>query len=482
MSTPRISIQLKEWQRVAPGEPGTQLSGLFLEDDAEIKNVVRTLSTSGILGISELREGLSIETSSYVGRITLGNIQITVHPKITGMPLLRLLRYAYGLRNLDIFAGVEYAGEDQAFQELLINQLVAEVNELIARGLHRRYVRTDHDHASPRGRIDVQRIASQGGIVQSTLPCSYHPRLEDWLINQVLLQGLHLAAGLTNDRDLRIRLFRLASLFQDIVTSIKLDHIVLKKLRREMDLFFQALLSRFLRESLPDYTVQDQYRIQGMMAYDPAHNPRKRQAPELRPDYVILLQSKVVAILDAKYRDLWENALPPHMLYQLAVYALSQPERVNATILYPTMQAEAKEARIVLRDPLYGTGRAHVVLRPVNLLQMEEIISNSQNKGHIEIERTRTSFARQLVFSCQGRAMTTREQALHQLAAILVSRIHPHPLRVTTDGIHAAGYSSPSEITTCGCRTKRGGEQNATRRVACYTQPDRANRHYATAP
>src|SRR6266480_7471912 len=148
MSTPRVSIHVKEWQRITPGEPGTQLSGLFLEDDAEIKNVVRTLSTSGILGISELREGLSIETSSYVGRITLGNIQITVHPKITGMPLLRLLRYAYGLRNLDIFAGVEYAGEDQAFQELLINQLVAEVNELIARGLQRKYVRRSEEHTS----------------------------------------------------------------------------------------------------------------------------------------------------------------------------------------------------------------------------------------------------------------------------------------------------------------------------------------------
>jgi hypothetical protein len=63
------------------------------------------------------------------------------------------------------------------------------------------------------------------------------------------------------------------------------------------------------------------------------------------------------------------------------------------------MQAEAKEARIVLRDPLYGTGRAHVVLCPVNLLEMEEIINNSQDKGHVEIERIRTSFARQLVFS-----------------------------------------------------------------------------------
>jgi len=54
--------------------------------------------------------------------------------------------------------------------------------------------------------------------------------------------------------------------------------------------------------------------------------------------------------------------------------------------------------------------------------------------------------------------MTTREQALHQLAAILVSRSHPHPLRVAIDGIDAAGYSSPIGITTCGCRTKRGGE------------------------
>ena len=34
--------------------------------------------------------------------------------------------------------------------------------------------------------------------------------------------------------------------------------------------------------------------------------------------------------------------------------------------------------------------------------------------------------------------MMTREQALRQLAGMVVSRIHPHPLRVAIDGIDAA--------------------------------------------
>ena len=66
-------------------------------------------------------------------------------------------------------------------------------------------MRTDEHLASPRGKIDIQRIANQAGTLQATLPCTYHPRLEDCLVNQVLLQGLLLATRLTNNSTLRIQ-------------------------------------------------------------------------------------------------------------------------------------------------------------------------------------------------------------------------------------------------------------------------------------
>jgi 5-methylcytosine-specific restriction enzyme subunit McrC len=234
MTRSPISIDLAEWSSVAATDSRSPLAGVFLEG-TDVQNIAQQLTAAGMLVIRELREGLSIASTFYVGRIALGNIQITIHPKISGTPLIHLLQYAYGLRDLHISTMVHYESEERAFQDILVAQLIAEASELVARGLHRRYVRTDTVLASPRGRIDLQRIIKQGGVIQATIPCTYYPRLEDCLINQVLLQGLHLAALLTSDSSLRIHLYRLMSLLEESVSSIRLDFSILKKLHREMD-------------------------------------------------------------------------------------------------------------------------------------------------------------------------------------------------------------------------------------------------------
>jgi hypothetical protein len=85
-------------------------------------------------------------------------------------------------------------------------------------------------------------------------------------------------------------------------------------------------------------------------------------------------RGKMAALLDAKYRDLWERDLPRNMLYQLAIYALSQPKAATAAILFPTITADATAAVIEIRDPVRAGALGYVALRPVVLDELMEAV------------------------------------------------------------------------------------------------------------
>lgn len=263
----------------------------------------------------------------------------------------------------------------------------------------------------------------------------HYPRIEDTLLNRVLLAGLNFAAHLTTDGELRTHVRRIGKTLSATVTARPIDRPMLADALRAMDRrtsaykpsftlielllgdqgvaldehgtqvrlrgflfdmnrFFQALLSRFLREHLSGVDVHDEFRLKGMFKYVLGQNPLSRREPTLRPDFVVMRSGQMLAVLDAKYRDLWEQSLPREMLYQLALYALGRVsgERVS-TILYPTVDDASREQSITIQEPVHGLPQASVTLRPVNLLKLEQLLRAGR-----AAQSQRTELAKQLAF------------------------------------------------------------------------------------
>jgi len=417
------TVDLSEWRTGGP------LEGEHLDPDPAVNALAEDLSRSGRLVVTDhYRAGVCFQATSYVGRVKIGRLLVSIRPKLEAVPLLQLLRYVYGLRDLTMYGAASFGIREQTFVDVLLHQLATEAEEILARGLHRAYQRAHGRLVSPRGRIDMLGVVRASGRPEARVPCTWFPREEDTPLNRVLLAGLRTGCRLTGSVDLRGRLRRIAAQMDGAVSSIRLDQTSLEDAERnstrltraygpalrlirilldgmgmsldeggpevplpgflfDMNRFFQALVGRFLRENLVGLSVREEHSLHGVVRYAPGHNPRNRRTPTPRPDFALLREGKVLCLLDAKYRDLWETPLPRDMLYQLALYALGNKQagpgagskRGRAVILYPVVGGENEgtfrpEQRIEILDPTSRLQMAEIVLRSVDLRYLSELV------------------------------------------------------------------------------------------------------------
>lgn len=146
----------------------------------------------------------------------------------------------------------------------------------------------------------------------------------------------------------------------------------------DMNSFFETLIGKLLANCSVMYTIKDQFNLHDMFIYTPNHNPRGRRSPTPRPDFALMQNGKVVKLLDAKYRDLWERSLPPYMLYQLAVYAVSGIGNKTATILYPALSDLPTIQKIDINDPVSSGKMASVILQPINLEKVAVLVDGEE--------------------------------------------------------------------------------------------------------
>lgn len=425
----RVVVRLNEWQTVGPKQ-WPALSG-YVPSGHEARRLIDRLK--GRLDIRAGFDGLEISSSSFVGRVDIGNLRVLVEPKLEGMPLTRLLRYAYDLHDLGLVDHTVADVAKEGILEMLLAMLVTEVERLLAAGISSRYVRLEESLASPRGAILVNEVARRGGVREARLPCRHHVRDADWHLNRVVRSGLELAARLASSAPVRHKLWllvkrmdgvqplghlrtpevlraeaeltRLTAPYQPTLTLIRLlldsegftfdpedKSSTLPGFLFDMNAFFQRLLSRFLRENLDGLRIADEEKIRGVLEYASGANPQKLRAPSPRPDYALFRGTRLLAYLDAKYRDIWQRRLPSKWLYQLSIYAIASPERVSV-LLYPSHGGSASDARIVVRQPLAAADgwEASVVVRPVDLRRLAGLLSGGANQ-----QSDRSAFASQL--------------------------------------------------------------------------------------
>jgi 5-methylcytosine-specific restriction enzyme subunit McrC len=415
--SPSFVVELTEWDEVGPAQD-SRLRGYSLAGDMSLRRLAEMLR--GRVDIREGYEGLEITSTSFVGRVDVGPLRIAIGPKLPAMPLARLLRYAYGLRDVTAVEETQSPTTRHGLHDLLVALLASEAEELLHRGLARRYIPISEMLESPRGHILIDQVISQGGVREARLPCRHFERRADWHLNQVLRTGLEAAAGMAEDRDLRRRVHQLSAMFGDVgrlarlraddidraerdvtrltaasrpaLTIIRLLHDALgiafdsgqppsrtPGFLFDMNVFFQRLLSRFLHDNLSSARVVDELAIRNLFAYAPDANPRRRRAPTPRPDYALFHHKGLYGFLDAKYRDIWDRGFSAEWLYQLSIYALASPSEVSV-LLYASMSAEARDERVEVRQPVLWSNRrpASVIFRPVSMPYLAELLDPDQ--------------------------------------------------------------------------------------------------------
>ena len=403
-------VDIKEWQSVEI--PNVEIKG------EQAQTTAKLINDSGILCIDELKKGVRIASNSYVGKIIIGDLDITVSPKINSFPLYTLLKYAYGLGELKLFDNAEHSLKMLSFFDLLIYQLLSETSKIYKRGIGKSYIQSTQSLSHPQGRIDMKAL-SQTGVQTSVLPCSFFLRSENVILNQIVLAGLKLGTSLATDRSLKRNLVTMTLALEENIDNILLNRATLQKARSslnrlmaryepvleiinilyesqgiqmeneessiklngyffDMNSFFETLVSRLLSDFCTTYSVKDQHSLSGMFIYTPGFNPKRKNSPTPRPDFALLRNNKVESLLDAKYRDLWEHKLPREMLYQLAIYAVSGVGNNSATILYPTISNSPTMQKIDVFNPVNKSKLAEVAMKPINLHLLAQLLNDNK--------------------------------------------------------------------------------------------------------
>jgi 5-methylcytosine-specific restriction enzyme subunit McrC len=332
------------------------------------------------------RQGrICVRPKGFVGRLRTDDFDIHISPKVPVETVLALLAEAFDLAQFG--QHVKY-GEHASVEDFIVRALVADVETLLRRGLHRVYREHDADLSAMRGRVLVRQTTDHFLNARPMVACRFDEFTADCVENRVLLAALDrvamsaciqtrhrlaarqvsaVFAEVGTDAIVDIDIDAVASLGRDVRTrhyrqALGLAELVLRSMGFherhgawrssgflvDMAKLFERLLTARLRRSMLPLGYDVQSQLETTLDVD-GH-------VKIIPDIVVRSPQGKGVIVDAKYKD--ESTPSQADMYQMVAYcrALGIHDAVLVNV------AGGSRRTFVVRDGVVAIHVMHVDL------------------------------------------------------------------------------------------------------------------------
>lgn len=346
--------------------------------------------------IREMRDGLYIKASSWIGVVRFEAFVLRIYPKLTNIDVLRMLLVAGGLDRLRRYRATrDYELRDKNVSLFdLVALLLADACTIIARdGLLRGYVVEEDDLPVVRGRLRFSdQIRRRYGQV-NRLECRYDDHHANVVENRILHTALALCRRYVQHPHVRNRIQRLLDTFAAASQPLDQDWRVV-----QADMTYNRLNSRYKEAHALTWIILAGLNIQDLLAAGSSrgfaflldmnplfekfievlirhilrHEPiaiqaqltstghiwdaeRNQTYKRLRPDLLLTTSNHLSLAIDAKYKrydakKLYEGDIYQTFLYTYAFRNAEADMLPSALIVYPADMPSTGTTRLHIRD------------------------------------------------------------------------------------------------------------------------------------
>lgn len=378
----------------------------------------------GRLVVEDLKKGIRVNASSWVGVVRFSSFEVRVVPKLAGenLGLVEMLAFTSGLDALNRNKGLRDI-DTLAHADLfdLLALLFAEACERIVNGgLLHDYIMEEQDLPILRGRMLVrEQIQRRKGQVDR-IECRYDEHSSNIAENKILTVALSFCARRVSHPAVLRKVRRLMQIFlescniQDADTEDLLNQINYHRLNQhyeepielakillqaagvnnlfsssmtksfafllDMNKLFELFVYRFTERALETTGchVQYQHRDSSIIWNADANRPYAGVIPDLIVEYSDPSNKRMV--IDTKYKLYDLKKISPSDIYQCFLYAYAYSSNIGnipkSVILYPTLEPSPASTNLHVRTKELLTG-AKVTAQGFNIpIALDEIRRN----------------------------------------------------------------------------------------------------------